>query len=86
VIRLRQISDGLDFFLKIKKFSVNTETLGIIYILKRTKKLYTFVSFQDVFQQGPVPYITRLRWLVVNKGEFPRQELCCEKALDRVEK
>jgi hypothetical protein len=30
--------------------------------------------------------ITRLRWLVVNKGEFPRQELSCEKALDRVEK
>jgi hypothetical protein len=28
----------------------------------------------------------RLRWLVVNKREFPRQELYCEKALDRVEK
>jgi hypothetical protein len=31
-------------------------------------------------------YVTRLRWLVVNKREFPRQELRCEKALDKVEK
>jgi hypothetical protein len=28
----------------------------------------------------------RLRWLVVNKGEFSTQELRREKALDKVEK
>jgi hypothetical protein len=38
---------------------------------------------RTVAYQAP---IMRLRWLIVNKREFPKQELHCKKALDRVEK